>query len=60
MKYADVVEVKCLDVECPHWGWIKIPFRGLVLYWWEDCRDRGIEITFKCPACGEEHEITVN
>jgi len=29
MKYADVVEVKCLDVECPHWGWIKIPFRDL-------------------------------
>lgn len=51
-----VVEAKCVEVNCPYWGFIKIKFSDLDFNYWEDCRDRGIEIKFKCP-CGEEHEI---
>jgi hypothetical protein len=56
MKLNDLVKAKCVEVECPHWGLIKIGFDALDFYWWEDCRDSGLEITFKC-VCGEQHEI---
>lgn len=47
---------RCLEVCCPHWGWVKIKFDVLDFYYWEDCRNKGMEITFTC-VCGEQHQI---
>jgi hypothetical protein len=51
------VKARCIEIECPIWGWVKIPFSIISVYHWNDCRDSGYELTFKCPACGEDHEI---
>jgi hypothetical protein len=57
-KTPTFVKTRCLEIYCPHWGWVKIPFSIVDKYWWDvPGYDSGIELTFKCPACGEEHEI---
>jgi hypothetical protein len=55
--YELPAKTKCMEVECSFWGWIKISFSLLHFNYWEDCGDRGIEITFYCPACGQEHQV---
>jgi|WetSurMetagenome_2_1015567.scaffolds.fasta_scaffold01454_22 hypothetical protein len=45
-----------MDINCPHFGWVKVKFSDLDFYYWEECRDKGMEITIKC-VCGESHEI---
>jgi hypothetical protein len=54
-----LVETRCMEVNCPHWGWIKIPVSIIDFYYWQDCRDSGHEFTFTCPACGETHELSI-
>jgi hypothetical protein len=58
MANPSYVKARCLEVNCPHFGWVKVNFSDLDFYYWDDNEDgdRGLEITFKC-VCGEEHEI---
>ena len=54
----DQVKAKCLEIECPHYGKTKIDFKSLDFeQYWDRRYGYELTITFKCPACGEEHEI---
>lgn len=56
-KTPQLIEVRCVEINCPHWGWLKVKFEDLDFNWWDvpGC-DSGLEVFINCP-CGEEHEI---
>jgi hypothetical protein len=52
------VKAHCLEVECPHWGIVRIGFWDLERHITGcECRGLDVEFSFTCPACGETHEI---
>jgi hypothetical protein len=55
-KQPALVKARCVEIDCPHWGWVKVKFDNLDFDWWQDDYDSDLTITINC-ICGESHEI---